>query len=406
MTLRLSAQVGVVGAGPAGLVAACVLGAAGVDVCLLEKDSRRDVEERARAGLIEHRVAEYLEGRGLADGMLADGVRHAWCDMVCEGHRLRIDYGALSGGAAHWVYPQQSLVRDLVARAAAAGCPPRFGRRVRAVTDVDDRPRLLGDGLEVVCDYVLCCDGPHSLADSLSPGTARAFRYPYDWLTALVAVDRPVEGVTYAVHADGFAGLMPRTGHRARLYLQVPCEDRAERWTPDGIRAAFRARAGAAADGLPAVGEILDVGMLRMRGMVRDRARLGRVLLAGDAAHVLTPSGAKGLNLAVADAADAARGLISWFRDGTGADLAGYARRRATEAWQVQEFADRLLTLLHLPEGAGSDPRFLLRLRRERMRHLGRPGPQGAEFAHWYAGSGRAPDPRGPVGVPAPAGNG
>ncbi|MGP2440792.1 FAD-dependent monooxygenase [Streptomyces sp. JW3] len=399
MTLRVSAQVGIVGAGPAGLVAAAVLARAGVDVCLLERDSRQDVEARARAGLIEHRVAEYLQDHGLAAGMLADGVRHGWCDMVCEGRRTRIDYGALSGGFTHRIYPQQALVRDLIAQAQAAGCPPRFGRPVRAVTDIAGRPRLIGDGLEVVCDYVLCCDGPHTLAERLAPGTARAFRYPYDWLTALVAVDRPVEAVLYAVHADGFAGLMPRTGDRARLYLQVPREDRAGRWSPDAIRAALRTRTGAVADELPPVREILDVGMLRMRGMVRDRARLGRVLLAGDAAHVLTPSGAKGLNLAVADAADAARGLLTRLRDGSGADLAGYARRRTTEAWQTQEFSDRLLTLLHLPEAAGPDPRFLLRLRRERMRHLGRPGPRGAAFAHWYAGSGRDPDPRGPVGV-------
>ncbi|GGT00178.1 MULTISPECIES: FAD-dependent monooxygenase [Streptomyces] len=401
MSRRLTAQVGIVGAGPAGLVAACVLGRAGIDVLLLEKESRAEIEGRARAGLVEHRVVEYLTDRGLADGMLADGVRHGWCDMVCEGRRRRIDYAALSGGFAHRVYPQQALVRDLVARAEAAGSPPRFGHAVRAVTDVRDRPRLVADGLEAVCDYVLCCDGPASLAEDLAPGTARGFRYPYDWLTALVRVDRPVEGVVYAVHADGFAGLMPRTGHRARLYLQVPCEDRAEYWDAERVRAAFRTRTGAVADGLPAVGEILQSGVLRMRGMVRDRPRVGRVLLAGDAAHVLTPSGAKGLNLAVADAADAAHALVSLLRDGSPTALAGYVRRRVTEAWQVQEFSDRLLTLLHLPEGAGADPRFLLRLRRERMRHLGRPGPRAAAFAHWYAGSGRDADPRGPL-TPGP----
>ncbi|WP_320784285.1 FAD-dependent monooxygenase [Streptomyces sp. CRN 30] len=399
MTLRLSAQVGIVGAGPAGLVAACVLARAGVDVCLLEKETREAVERRARAGLVEHRVAEYLDGRRLADGLRTHGVRHGWCDMVCEGERLRVDYAALSGGFGHWVYPQQALVRDLVTRSEAAGCRPRFGRAVHAVTDVADRPRLVGEGLEVRCDYVLCCDGPHSLAERLAPGTARGFRYPYDWLTALVEVDRPVEGVVYVVHPDGFAGLMPRTGHRARLYLQVPCADRADHWNPERVRSAFRSRSGPVADGLPALGAVLETGVLRMRGMVRDRAEAGRVLFAGDAAHVLTPSGAKGLNLAVADAADAAHSLIDRIRHGSGAALAGYARRRAAEAWQVQEFSDRLLTLLHLPEPAGSDPRFPLRLRRERMGHLGRPGPQAAAFAHWYAGSGRAPDPRGPVPV-------
>lgn len=402
MTVRLSTQVGIVGAGPAGLVAALALSRAGVAVCLVEKDRREQVEQRARAGLVEQRVADYLVGQRMGEGLLRDGVRHGWCDMVCQGERLRVDYGALSGGFTHWVYPQQFLVRDLIAQLEAVGCLPQFGRAVRTVADIKDRPRLVGEGFEVACDFVLCCDGPHTLAENFAPATASSFRYPYDWLTALVEVDRPVEGVLYVVGAAGFAGLMPRAGHQARLYLQVPCEEPLDRYSGRSIRQEFLSRAGCAAEDLPAVGEVLDAGMLRMRGMVRHQARWGRVLLAGDAAHVLTPSGAKGLNLAVADAADAVRSLIAWFHQGTDQPLSGYARRRAGEAWQVQEFSDELLNLLHLPDGAGADAPFLLRLRQERMRRLTLPGPHASAFAHWYAGSGRETDPRGPLALPSP----
>ncbi|GAA4803833.1 4-hydroxybenzoate 3-monooxygenase [Streptomyces ziwulingensis] len=389
---------GIVGAGPAGLVAASVLHDAGVAVCVVERDTRERVEARARAGLVEHRVADYLRRQGLDGGLSAGGVRHGWCEVVSLGQRLRVDYARGSGGFAHRVYPQQSLVRDLIGRLVDRGCPVLFAVAARALAEVGTRPRVLCDGLEVVCDYVLCCDGPQTLADTVLPAhLADAFRYPYDWLTALVRVDRAVEAVVYGVHGDGFAGLMPRTAHVARLYLQVPPGEDTGRGEAGAIRERFARRTAAAASGLPARGEVLETGVLRMRGMVRRRMRRGRVLVAGDAAHVLTPSGAKGLNLAVADAADAARSLLAGCRDRDDTLLRGYSRRRVTEAWQVQGFSDQLLNLLHLPDCHETERPFQLRLRHDRLALLTGTGPQATAFAHWYAGSGRPPDPRGPL---------
>ncbi|GAA2608545.1 4-hydroxybenzoate 3-monooxygenase [Streptomyces axinellae] len=418
-------EVGIVGAGPAGLVLANVLLAAGIDAYVVERGSRAEAEQRARAGLLEHQVVEYLRAHGLADRLLAEGTRHGWCEFLCEGDRLRFDYAARTGGAQHWVYPQQFLVRDLIARLEEAGRLPFFGCPATAVHPAPDGGGGTGAGrtgaeesgatgagaariecaeLTVECDYVVGCDGRHGIARAALPEDMRGeltHRYPYDWLTLLTEVDRQVEGVLYAVHEDGFAGVMPRTGGLARVYLQVPAGDEAGRWPEARARERLAARLSGARDALPRVGRVLEAGVLRMRGAVGRHLRYGRLFLAGDAAHLLTPSGAKGLNLAVADAADLAHALVRHYRDGDVAELETYSRRRLAHAWRVQEFSDQLLRLLHLsaPEASGGAP-FTLRLKRERIQRLIEPGPTGAVFAREYVGSGATVP--GPAAPPLP----
>ncbi|MEU9236149.1 FAD-dependent monooxygenase [Streptomyces subrutilus] len=401
MTRRVTTQVAIVGAGPAGLVAALVLSRAGVGAVLVEKEARAVIEQRPRAALVEHRVVEFLRREGLAGGLLARGFQHGWCDMVIGGETWRIDYGSLSGGFGHWVYPQQYLAADFLTQLDALGCESFFGETVHTLEDIGCRPRIRCRDLEVVCDFVLCCDGPNSLAAAAMPAHRGAgFRYPYDWLTAQVHVDRPVEAVVYAVHVGGFAGLMPRGGDQARLYLQVPPGGGLQPWNAHQVRREFAARTGGSAAVLPTISEVIETDVLRMHGRVNSAMRQGRMLVAGDAAHVLTPSGAKGLNLAIADAADAAQSLIRWYRDGEDDGLSGYSRRRVREAWQVQEFSDQLLHLLHLPPVVGKEAGFHLRLRAERAERLSKPGAQAAAFAHLYAGSGQGSDPRGPIAGP------
>lgn len=409
---RIRTQVGVIGAGPAGLVLANVLLRAGIDVHVVERHPREQVEQRARAGLVEHRTVEYLRAHGLADRLLADGTPHGWCVFHCLGQRVRVDYAANSGGARHWIYPQQLLVRDLIAALERAGRAPHFARPALSVSAAagEGPARITCPGLVLDCDAVAGCDGWHGVSRAALPASVRrevALRYPYDWLTVLAETDGPVPGVRYAVHEQGFAGMMPRTRDRGRLYLQVPPGDLAEDWPEDRLRKDLRCRlldGGADADGndaaaasaaaaLPRVGAVLETGVLRMRGMVTSPMRHGRLFLAGDAAHVLTPSGAKGMNLAIADAADLANGLVRHLRDKDPVPLEGYAERRLREAWRTQEFSDWLLGLLHLPNdhraGAGgdADPEFALRLRLARIRRLAEPGPQAAAFAHAYAGA-------------------
>ncbi|MET8975279.1 FAD-dependent monooxygenase [Streptomyces sp. NPDC004539] len=376
-------RVAVVGAGPAGLVLAALLHRAGIDVEVWERGSREYVERRARAGLLEHRVVELLAAHGLAERLLKEGARHGWCEFLCLGERTRVDYGELSGGYRHWVYPQQLLVRDLLALLDRAGCPVHFDAPVR---ELEGTALRFERGL-VRAEFVVGCDGARGVvADGLPDSLALERRYPYDWLTVLADMTHPVEGVLYAVHETGFAGMMPRAGNLARLYLQVPADHTPADWPEDRLRDHLALRLGAGEDG-PRPLRLRETGMLRMRGRVRRRLRAGGVFLAGDAGHLLTPSGAKGLNLAVADAVDLADGLIRRVRHGDDTALAGYEARRLAAAWWAQDFSDRLLDLLHLPSGDPEERRFALELRRERIRALARPGPYATAFARDYAGA-------------------
>ncbi|WP_407560062.1 FAD-dependent monooxygenase [Streptomyces sp. 184] len=389
-------QVAIVGAGPAGLVLANVLLRAGVDIAVVERRSRAEVERRARAGLVEHRVVEYLRAHGLADRLLAEATRHGWCDFLCTGRVLRFDYGAQSGGVRHWVYPQQLLVRDLVADLRKAGHDPQFSlpaTRVHVAADGSGPARVECPGLDIECDYVLGCDGPHGITPLALPPQAAPQgeldeRYPYDWLTLLAEVDRGVPGVVYAVHEDGFAGVMPRTSRIARLYLEIPAGDATARWTAARVHERLRTRLAGAGAAVPRLGRIRETGVLRMRSSVRQTFQHGRLFLAGDAAHVLTPSGAKGMNLAVADAADLADALIRRYRYGDEAYLAGYTSRRLPEVLRTRDLAAGFLDLLH-PQGQHpADRRAELARRLERLSELAEPGAAGAAFAHWYVGAG------------------
>ncbi|MBH1932986.1 4-hydroxybenzoate 3-monooxygenase [Streptomyces sp. AV19] len=385
-------QVAIVGAGPAGLVLACVLLRAGISVEIVERQSREAVERRARAGLVEHRVVEYLRAHRLADGLVAHGVQHGWCDFLSLGERLRVDYAAHTGGAAHWVYPQQFLVRDLITALEEAGGRPHFARPATAVhAPAGGQPRLRCPGFVVEADYLVGCDGHHGITRDALPAAVRddvSHRYPYDWLTVLTEVDRPVEGVVYAVHERGFAGMMPRTGRLARCYLQVPAEDTLARWPRERVREELDTRLHTAHGGLPRIGRLTDTGILRMRSTISQRLRHGRVFLAGDAAHLLAPAGAKGMNAAVADAADLAEALVRHYRDRDDTALDAYSARRLEEVWRVQAFADRLLTLLNTSTADGHDARFALRLKLEHIRRLAETGPFGTDFARQYAGAG------------------
>lgn len=388
-------EVAIVGAGPAGLVLANVLRQAGIDALVIEQRSREEVETSARAGLVEHRVVEYLRRWGLADRLLADATWHGWCDVVVSGERIRLDYAARSGGDHHCVYPQQLLLRDLLAALDDADRVPRFDSPVLDV-DLGSRAgvRLRCAGFEVDADYVVGCDGARGVVSRSFPGDPGDVRrrYPYDWLTMLAELTAPVGGIRYAVHERGFAGVMPRAGRLGRLYLEVPADDDLAHWPAARLREQLDVRLG---DDVGIV-EVHEPGILRMRSSITHTARHRRAFLAGDAAHVLTPSGAKGMNLAIADAADLAHSLVRLYRDDDATPLDGYAERRRAQARHALGFSEDLLHLLHLPPDA-TDPAAELRSRRAQAQRLGAETPEAARFARDYVGSGELHTPTSPL---------
>ncbi len=347
----------IIGAGPAGLVLGNALLQAGVDCVIVESRDRAHVENRARAGITDHRTRLILERLGLADGLLSKGTTQHSCEFRAGDESFVIPYAEYTGGIGHYVYPQQFLVRDLIEAFLKAGGDLRFG------TTVDTPPQG---------SVVVCCDGNPSIGRP-ADATVHKRQYPYRWLT--VVADVAAAGLVYGLHPDGFAGQMPRTSGQSRFYLQCPPAENPLAWSDEKIWTLLEQRL----PGTP-YGRVLERTILDMSTEVTAPMRHGDTYLAGDAAHILPPTGGKGMNLAIADADTLARVLIDGDID--------YTAARLPDVWRSVAFADWLLALvntpLHLPR---ADIEADYRMRVSRVTELaGSPG-LASWFAHAYTGT-------------------
>ncbi|GAA0410254.1 4-hydroxybenzoate 3-monooxygenase [Streptomyces luteireticuli] len=383
--------VGIVGAGPAGLLLARLLRRAGVDCVVLEARSRAGVEGRQRAGVLEQGAVEALRACGAAGRLDVDGVLHEGFELRFGGRAHRFDVAGRTGGRATTLYPQHELVKDLIALQLADGVPLLFGARVTALEGLDGgRPviRYLRDGAEhaLECAYVAGCDGADGAARRalLATGTARLHRrgYPYAWLGVSAEAPPSADELLLAAHDRGFALHGMRSPTLSRLYLQVPAGTEPDDWPEDRIWAELEARL-TVADRPLSPGPISDRCVFPLRGEVVEPMRYGRLLLAGDAAHVVPPTAAKGLSLAFSDVVTMARGFAHWRRNGSAALLDRYSDHCLRRVWQVQYFAHAMTTLLHAAPGADAYER---RLRASRLDRLVGPTAAAAEFAENYAG--------------------
>ncbi len=321
--LRMRTQVGIIGAGPAGLLLSHLLARQGIDAVVVENRSRAYVEARLRAGVLEQGTVDLLVGSGVGERLQREGLRHDGVLLQWPGERARIDFPALTGKSV-WVYGQTEVVKDLVAARVAAGLPLHFEVTGTAVADLEtDRPTLsftTADGRHEVleCDVVVGTDGFHGISRPAVPERLRASwqrDYPYAWLGILAEVAPSTDELIYAWHPRGFAMHSMRSPEVSRLYLQVDPAERLEDWSDDRVWDELSTRLALPGWQLDS-GPVLDKGITPMRSFVSSPMRFGNLFLAGDAAHIVPPTGAKGLNLAVADVALLSRALGALLVDG------------------------------------------------------------------------------------------
>jgi p-hydroxybenzoate 3-monooxygenase len=341
-------QVGIVGAGPAGLVLARLLERAGIDSVVLERRSRSYVESRVRAGVLEHGTADLLDELGVGARMRREGMVHRGIELRAAGVGHRIDLEALTGKTIT-VYGQQEVVKDLIAARIPTG-PLHFEAEVTGVDGTVVAYRHEGARRLLECDFVAGCDGSHGVARAAAPAGAlhTAERvHPYAWLGILARAPAAAEELVYAYHERGFALHSMRTPGIVRLYLQVPPGTDLADWPDTRIWDELRTRLG-----LPLEeGEVLERGVTPMRSIVIEPMRHDRLFLAGDAAHIVPPTGAKGLNLAVADVRVLAEALTAHYRDGSDELLDAYSQTCLRRVWQVQRFSNWMTTMLHRRPG-------------------------------------------------------
>jgi p-hydroxybenzoate 3-monooxygenase len=351
MTATLRTQVGIVGAGPAGLLLSHLLHLEGIESVVLEDRTRSYVEERIRAGVIEHGAAALLEEAGVGARLRREGLRHTGVNLHFDGANRRVDLEDLTDGKAVTVYGQHEVVKDLIAARLAAGGDLRFEAKDVAIREFKGAAPELhfveqGRPKKLVCDFVAGCDGFHGVArPSVPAGELRFFdrQDPFGWLGILAKAPPACEELVYARHADGFALLSMRSPEISRLYLQCEPDDDLANWPDARIWAELKRRLG----GLATEGPMLQKGITAMRSFVTEPMQSGRLFLAGDAAHIVPPTGAKGMNLAIGDVRLLARALEARIKRGDGTRLDAYSATALRRVWKAQRFSWWMTSLLH-----------------------------------------------------------
>jgi p-hydroxybenzoate 3-monooxygenase len=346
-------QVGIVGAGPAGLFLAHLLQRVGIECVVLEAQSRDYVEGRVRAGVLEPGTIETLEMLGLDGRMRREGMVDDGLGIRFRGKAIHLDLPGLTGRRVI-IYGQQEVVKDLIAARVAASQPLLFEAKVTQLSDLDsDRPKIAftyqGQDQVLECDFVAGCDGFHGVSRAAVPaGHIDIFErsYNFAWLGVL-SRSKPISELTYTNSDRGFALCSRRSMTVSRLYLQIDATDDHAAWSDDRFWDELHARMFDADRAEIEEGEIFQRDVARLRSFIASPMQYGRLFLAGDAVHITPPAGAKGLNLAVADVRVMASGLMEYYRTGSSAGLNAYSERCGDRVWKTVRFSTMLTGLLH-----------------------------------------------------------
>jgi p-hydroxybenzoate 3-monooxygenase len=390
----MQTRVGIVGAGPAGLALALILERAGIESVVIESQSRAHVESRVRAGLLEQNTVDLMHQLGVGERMSREGLVHEGIHLRGPSGTQRIDIAGLTDRRIT-IYGQQEVVKDLIAARLAAGGEIRFEARSATLDGLDgEQPSITfvedGETVELHCDVIAGCDGFHGVSRASIPeGALREYEhvYPFAWLGILAEAEPTTDELIYAWHEHGFALYSMRSPRISRLYLQVPAAERIEDWSDERIWAELRVRLGGG-EGALNEGPVIDRGITAVRSFVCEPLRHGRLFLLGDAAHIVPPTGAKGLNLAVNDARLLAATLAAWFGGGPEAGLDDYSTAALRRVWRVQDFSNYMTHLLH---DLGGGP-FERRMQLARLEQLSRSTAAARMLAENYAGLPATPD--------------
>jgi p-hydroxybenzoate 3-monooxygenase len=361
----LRTQVAIVGAGPAGLLLGHLLHLRGIDSVIVENRSRDYVIERVRAGVLEHGTVQLMRKIGVGARLDREGLAHRGVYLAFEGVRNRIGLEALTG---RWVtvYGQNEVVKDLIETRLATGRPLYFEAGAVRVDGFDGKePRVhfqfAGTAHEITCDFIAGCDGFHGITrQSLPAGSWRAYEreYPFAWLGILAHAAPSSDEIVYSLHNRGFALFSMRSNRVTRLYLQCAPDESIDNWSDERIWDELTTRLQTRDGWIPNRGEILQKGITGMRSYVAEPMRCGRLFLAGDAAHIVPPTGAKGLNLAAADVTVLAAAFDAYYRANRDDRLEEYSDRCLRRVWRAQRFSWWMTSMLHrAPDDNGFDYR-------------------------------------------------
>lgn len=385
-------QIGIVGAGPAGLFLAHLLHREGISSVILEHRSRAEIEGTIRAGVLEQWTVDLMNRMGLGGRMMREGHFHSGITLRFNRESHHIDMEGLTGGKRVTVYAQHEVIRDLVAARLEDGGEIRFGVSDIRFHGLDgDSPSIAyrtadGEPAELHCDYIAGCDGFHGPSRQAIPATVRTEYqkiYPFGWLGILAEAPPSHPELIYARHDRGFALLSTRSPEIQRLYIQCDPRDDIANWSDDRIWSELHARLETRDGWSLTEGPIFQKGIIAMRSFVCDPMQHGRLFIAGDAAHIVPPTGAKGLNLAVADVLYLSRALTGFYRQGRRDLLEDYTRKCLNRIWKAERFSWSMTTMLHRDDSEGP---FEQRIRLAELDYLVHSSAASTALAENYVG--------------------
>jgi p-hydroxybenzoate 3-monooxygenase len=384
-------QVGIIGAGPAGLTLALMLERIGIKSIILENRDRPYVEARVRAGLLEQNTVDLFRALGVADRLQREGLEHHGVYMSFNGERHRVPFHDLTGGRGITIYGQQEIVKDMIKARLAQGGDIRFEATATKIEGIEtNAPKIHfeqnGEKHTLKCDFVAGCDGYHGISRKVLPKEIyQEYRieYPFSWLGILAHAAPSSEELIYAYHERGFALHSLRSPTVSRLYIQVDNEDKIENWSDEQIWDELEIRLGDNKGFKLNRGEIFEKGITPMRSFMIDNMQHGRMFLAGDAAHIVPPTGGKGLNLAVADIRFLSAALDAWYKKGEDTLLQSYSTDCLRRIWRAQDFSNFMTYLFHKQAEHGS---FTYQLQKAKFDYIGHSKAYMTTIAENYVG--------------------